>query len=150
MESPPRASVVPRLVVGLIVVLVVGVVAVGLIIAGPPERERRRRADRERISDLQALSSAISRYYARKKALPDTLEQVRNQPELYAPGITDPKTGHPYRYRKRSKSVYELCADFETDTTESAERGRRRPYEEVSPFWNHGIGSTCFRLDVKK
>lgn len=150
MESPPRASVLPRLVVGIIVALVVGVVAVGLIIAGPPERERQRRADRERISDLQGLSTAISQYYTRKKTLPDTLEQVRNQPELYAPSITDPKTGHPYRYHKRGKSVYELCADFETDTTQPAERSRRQSYEQVSPFWNHGIGSTCFRLDVKK
>ncbi|HTE18651.1 MAG TPA: hypothetical protein VK689_09770 [Armatimonadota bacterium] len=150
METPPRASVMARLVVGLVVALVVGVVAVGLIIAGPPERERQRRADRERITDLQGLSTAISQYYMREKALPDTLEQVRNQPELYAPSITDPKTRQPYRYRKLGKSVYELCADFETDTTQTRDRSRRRSYEEVSPFWNHRIGSACFRLEVKK
>lgn len=132
----------------LVVILVVTAVAIaGLIVAGSPSQERARRADDQRIQDLQQISYAVDTFWTQNARLPETLEELRNARDVYISSIQDPESGMPYEFRQLTSDQYELCATFGTaseDTTSG------KPLEPGNTFWQHGAGYGCFTVDVRK
>lgn len=120
----------------------------GLWIAGSPAAERARRFDEHRISDLQSISSAIDTYWSINKSLPRNLETLQNTRDIYIAGINDPETGAMYEFQSTGADKYTLCAAFTTDTRSQETRPAYSP--EGTTFWQHGIGRTCFQIDVRK
>ena len=127
-------------------VVVLAAVIVGLFIAGSPADERTRRADEQRISDLQNISYAVQAYYVEQGTLPASLEEAARQPNVFVTRITDPETNVPYAYQATSNSAYQLCATFQAATPTTGDRSAIPP--ELS-FWNHDIGQTCYDLDAQ-
>jgi len=144
-ELPPalerRRRTVGRVAGGAVIAILVA----ALIQTGSPLTAGERAADERRVLALQTISNAIESYHLIKKQLPASLEQLREQPDVYLESILDIRTGKPYEYRKLDAKSYELCATFDTDT--SSQTGRRPAFGNL---WNHPAGRHCFKLTVNR
>ena len=133
-REPHRRDPLPA-VAGIAVA--VAVVA-GLVALGSPAGQRRERLDVRRASDLEAISQAIDRYETTHERLPASLDELRRGSDTQVT-IADPVTGATYGYEAGEGTAYELCAVFESSTTESELRRGR-------PFSRHEAGRHCFQL----
>lgn len=141
-----------RTVFGItVVVLVVAAAVTGLFMLGPPREERDRRLDTMRVADLREAARAVDRYWATRDTLPPSLEALSKERGISL-SLLDPETGQPYQYRLLDGNAYELCANFSRDDSEndratfSSETGSDR----YPPFWSHGAGRHCYRLEPQK
>jgi hypothetical protein len=135
-----------QLFAGAVTVVVAIAVVIGLITAGSPMAERMRRADQQRVSDLQSISYAIDAYWAQNAALPATLEDLARSPDVYIQSVRDPETANPYGYAPADQGAYQLCATFQTDS----DSGPDRPMPlQPANFWTHGVGERCFPLEAR-
>lgn len=143
--------------VAVIVLAVAAAVVNAFFTIGSPTQERARRLDQQRVNDLQQISSSIDQYYNlnQRHLLPETLEALRQERNVYVGSIADPKTGQPYEYRRTGGDMsYELCATFETEAIADPQKPyAARPYPDAASgtnFWSHGVGRVCFDLTVQK
>ncbi len=107
---------------------------------GRPSEERSRRLDARRLQELRDISYATNLYLDRHKRLPASLT------ELAAQGgsgirLQDPE-GRLYAYKVTGERTYELCADFDRDSSEQPEM--------TGDFWSHGPGRQCYQLERKE
>lgn len=131
----------------IVIIVIASSVVYGFILVGSPAQQRLVQFDGRRVSDLQNISVAIDVYWERNEVLPETLEDLQNQP-YFVYSIQDPKTGEAYEYVIVSETEYELCAVFETDTVSSQYQEKPRPFSEQ--IWEHGIGRACFQREAQK
>ncbi len=127
---------------GLATAVVVIAVVRGLVMLGPPSEARARQLDQRRVQDLRMITSLADVYWARHGALPSTLEELSSEPGM-RPTSRDPVSGEPYAYRALDAKKYELCAEFEHDSTEL-------PQGFDVAFWSHGVGRRCFPFSVRE
>jgi hypothetical protein len=108
-------------------------IAFGIQEAGSPGLQRLANTDEARVTDLNAISRAVSGHYTAYKNLPQNLADF-NAP--YPLRRNDPDTGKLYEYRPLDDRRFELCAVFSTDNRS----------ETLSPLRNrpHGAGRQCF------
>ena len=142
---PMTAKVFTGLVIGVIGIAVV----YGLTLVGTPAQQRLLQFDDRRVSDLQSITYAVDSYWQRNESLPQMLEDLR-VPTYYVESISDPKTGELYEYNIISETAYELCATFETDSSEYENQAVPRFLDRGISFWNHSAGLTCFDLEVQQ
>jgi hypothetical protein len=120
--------------------VVVGVVA-GFWVLGTPGRQRQIAADRQRISDINAISQTLHQQYIDRNdtfTLPTSLSDTENR--------NDPVTNQPYTYERLSDQTYQLCAEFATDS--STYPFSNRPQVPETQRWEHPEGQHCFEFDV--
>lgn len=139
---------------GVTLVVMAAVIA-GLVLAGSPAQERMRRADEQRLSDLQQIKYALDLYWARSHQLPDSLETLAKSPDIYLQHIRDPKTGDLYELlydvggpdigNPSPTPTYQLCATFETADHSGQDQIKNIT---VVGFWQHEIGRTCYALTI--
>ena len=129
------------IVLAVAIAIVITAVVAGLMVAGSPAEERRRRLDERRVADLRDLSSAVHGFARTEGRLPASLDELEKRPERTGV-VRDPETGTPYLYVAWEGLKYELCAQFAGPTDE--EQGR----ETSAPFWRHPAGPHCFALEA--
>ena len=150
-----------RIFVGAVVAAIVLVVGYGLILVGTPAQQRLIQFDERRVSDLQNISFAIDSYWGRTGTLPESLEVLQENPQYYyVPSVHDPKTGMFYEYSVYEDTIYELCAEFETDSSQQKEKyeGAQRaaipaspaPFFEEGRKWEYSVGRTCFKRQIQE
>ena len=143
--APREKSMGVRAFVGVVIAVIVLAVGYGLFLVGTPAQQRLLQFDERRVSDLQQITYSIDSYWERNRRLPESLEDLRD-PRYFVSSLSDPKTGEPYEYQTVSEIAYELCAVFEAEY--AGDPYARMPVSES--FWYHGIGRTCFTLEVRK
>ena len=148
-ETPAGGSKTPPAVWALLVVVVVLVVAslgYSVYLFGTPGEQRSIQFDRQRVSDLENISYNVDEFWELNGELPAGFEAMSGA-RYSIHSVHDPETGAPYEYRvvDGAEGSYELCAVFQTDTTERKERS---PQFSDDP-WGHGTGRTCFPLEVR-
>ena len=134
------------------------VVIGGLILLGTPSHARERRLDEMRVDDLASLSSAIDQYWAKRAALPDSLDSLVSAQQLDRVP-KDPGTNTPYTYLRSGERSYRLCATFQHPSDTSAitrapnvifyPNGNAQ-YVSDAHSWRHGAGESCFDLTPRK
>lgn len=157
-EKGRRKKIGYKVFVGAVAASVVAVILGGLIISGSPKEERARQFDAQRLGELQQISYAIDAYWNYEGKLPESAVELLNRREYYVPAIGDPRTGEAYQYQVLDADSYELCANFETESGFDAKANGSfaRPVpahpagEQAEGFWKHGIGRTCYTIDVRK
>ncbi len=126
-------------IVGVVAVVAVGVaVTLGLRGAGSPSAERSRRIDQRRVEALRHIAEAVDLYWTRQGELPPSLDpliEAAGAPALFA----DPLTARPYEYRSLTRSSFELCAQFDTESAAV----------EPDNFWRHPADRYCFEVDAE-
>lgn len=139
------------------VIAMVTVVAIGgMVLSGAPSKERARRIDQQRVSDLQSISSAIDQTFNSTTdggKLPAELEDLRKRRDVYFSSLVDPETGFLYTYRVTGPESYQLCANFKTNGIDDAQTAKSNaiyPMNTGSDFWKHEVGEKCFDFKVTK
>jgi hypothetical protein len=126
-----------RLAGGVASLAVVASVAAGIYLMRSPSEERTLRLDQRRVAALMALSGAVDVYWTRHKSLPSSLDELRSEP-VGRLDLTDPASGSAYEYRRLADRSYEVCANFERDS--SAPEGPAFG----DGVWAHRAGRQCF------
>ena len=152
-KSGEKQAVKPRpmavkIFAGVVVTVVGAAVIYGLTLVGTPAQQRLITFDERRVSDLQQITWVVDSYWQRNDQLPETLDVLR-APTYYVGSLQDPKTGEAYVYNVLSATSYELCTTFETDSSQIKSQAPPR-FPEGNTFWEHGIGRTCFDLEVQQ
>ncbi len=136
----------------MVVVAIIG----GFALSGSPATERSRRFDQQRINDLQMISTSIDQSINNSTSdgrLPLTIEELRNQRDIYIGSTIDPKTKKPYEYRPLTTETYELCASFEMAMTQEQNSNPELMYPNPkmgSNFWDHEAGRKCYTVTVNR
>jgi hypothetical protein len=134
---------------GAVAAIVIVFIGYGIVITGTPGQQRALQFDQRRISDLQQISYAVNAYWQNNGKLPVGFDDLKNQPYYYIQSVTDPKTKVLYEYRAAGDKLYELCAEFETDSSQNMARFKTEiPYSEQS--WDHAIRRACFEREVQE
>ena len=137
-----------KVFVGAVILLVLLALLYAFSVMGSPGKQRALQFDQRRASDIQQISYAIDSYWEKEGKLPLSFEELKTQPYLYIQSVKDPKTQQLYEYRVLEGKKYELCAVFETDSSEYQQRAKvPTPFSEE--IWNHGIGRTCFEKEAQ-
>jgi hypothetical protein len=144
-DRKPQVSAVDdsrrqRLYGSLAVIAVVAVAIAGFVMIGSPGVERSRRIDAQQVSDLRQISMLVGAYFARHQRLPVSLDELSREGGMSLAG--GPSAIRRYEYRVLNEKAYELCADFQWDSTDT-------DYGWAGDFWTHGRGRQCFRPEVK-
>lgn len=166
-----KETPVPNILAALSAIFVIGALVWSISIIGTPAQMRKMRIDDKRLNDISRIQSEIFSHFQSTDKLPATLTDLNDAFQGYVVP-TDPVTGEAYDYRVIQQPVvrrnlqlntkelvtpgiFELCATFDTKR-EYNSRGTpvmdmmysaKNSYYigDTSPFWNHGIGETCFR-----
>ena len=138
----------------VVVAVVVVSIVFGFFVAGSPQNQRTERFDERRTQDLYSLQSQIINYWQKKNELPQNLDQMAND----ILGIViprDPKTGAPYEYAKLGNLKFELCATFETSSSDQNIGSPRKAVPAIYPYpgdetqtWKHEAERTCFQRTI--
>ena len=149
-ETPASGLKAPTAVWALLIgvaVVVIACIGYSVYLFGTPGEQRSIQFDRQRVSDLTNITYNVDEFWELNGELPAGFEDMSGT-GYSIDSVHDPETGVPYEYRvvDRAEGAYELCAVFATDT---AERRERSPRFSGDP-WGHGIGRTCFPLEVRR
>jgi hypothetical protein len=129
-------------VVGFAVVVVVAAVAIALLVIDGPGERRAVRLDARRVADLRQIARSVDLFWTRTGELPASLDQAREGQG--GPDVpTDPETSEPYAFRAFDGSSYELCTEFNRESTLNQRR-------DADPFWSHAQGRQCFQLEAEE
>ncbi len=146
VQSQPQKSKLPAAMAWVASVLVLGMLALGFLLAGSPAEQRQVRMDERRVNDLAGIDNQTKEYWRLKRALPASLEELKNSPVVYGFFAQDPQTQEAYDYAVTGELSFRLCAAFDRPTSDFRKLGARpNPYQgEVGSDWVHGAGKTCF------
>src|SRR3990172_3234105 len=131
------------------ILIVLGLIIAGIIIAGSPKQQRLVRFDDQRVSDLSLIQSQITNYWQTNEKLPETLSQIEFSGFI---NPKDPLTDINYSYRKIGALEFELCATFSTSSTSNMDDERNAPKVpyRISEFdsWVHNKDLYCFTRTI--
>ncbi|MFQ5661801.1 MAG: DUF5671 domain-containing protein [Candidatus Paceibacteria bacterium] len=132
--------------------VVLAAVISGFFIIGTPADQRLLRFDREKINDLQSIQWQIVNFWQNKERLPESLLELEDPISSFMVP-TDKQTDEEYKYRSISGLTFELCAEFNKESTGSLNENIR----VAKPFggpniedsnWAHGEGEVCFERTI--
>jgi len=137
-----------------VIILVAAAAIAGFFIVGSPQKERLRKFDERRISDLQFLQSEIINYWIKKEKLPENLVLLKD--DIRGVQIPkDPESGTDYGYEILSLESFKLCANFVLPSFGVGDSKIPQPaypggvyYGESN--WDHEAGPACFERKIDK
>lgn len=126
-------------------VVILASIVWGFAVLGSPWTQRLIKYDEQKVTDLQNINSQIASYWQTKATLPPALADLSG-PNNYFTVLVDQQTGKSYEYNKTGAKSYELCVEFNKDSSTS---GTTYPvvYGGES-FWKHPAGHYCFSQTV--
>jgi type II secretory pathway pseudopilin PulG len=82
-----------------------------------PMQTRAKRLDQNLVNNITGLENAINSYNDKYKVLPDTIDQIKSNNDIFLDPktLTDPETGAPIVYQKTGLASFQFCATFKTD-----------------------------------
>ena len=133
------------------IVLVVGSIIAGFSVLGTPQTQRKLRYDAQKVSDLQNIQWQIINYWQQKGVLPTALADLEDPISGFIAPV-DPQTRNFYEYKKAGTLTFDLCAEFNKLSQDSAKSAARMVYpESMGKFgenWQHEAGRQCFSRTI--
>jgi hypothetical protein len=111
-----------------------------------PKESRNRRLDQIVVNNIYSLESAVNSYYDIHKVLPNSLDDLKNQSNLYfdAKAAIDPETRVAIIYNKIDSTNFEFCATFRMSSF--LDNGQSRPAMMYgSGSKDHEAGYQCLK-----
>lgn len=101
---------------GSLILIIAAFVAAWFFVESP-KVTRAKRLDQNIINNISSLENAVNSYYQKYDKLPDTLEDVKNNRDIYLDplALIDRETGEAIVYQKTGDESFEFCATFRTD-----------------------------------
>jgi hypothetical protein len=156
VQHEPQKSRVPMAVGWISLLVVIGMLVLGFLMAGSPAKQREIRMDEQRISDLQNLQYEVINYWQYKEELPASLDALKNDITGFMPPL-DPETKAPYEYAVLEPLKFKLCATFNLPNPYSNNQNTGQtipvPYYQGYPgtmnqAWDHEAGQKCFERTI--
>jgi hypothetical protein len=139
-----------QIFISAVVIIVIAMIGVSLFMIGSPQKERARRFDGQRVSDLWSIERQVQYQWDLEQAVPESLAEIKEQ--LYrGDGVNDPETNKTYAYTKISDDSYEICVQFNLEADEDMNnRSYANPkgqyFTRSSEYDRHQLGDNCFTL----
>lgn len=152
VQNEPYKSKVPKTVAWITSAVVLGMLVLGFVIAGSPATQRQIRMDERRIDDLQMIQGEIVNYWQLKRALPSSLDGLRDDIRGFSVP-NDPDTEMAYEYLVLEPLKFSICATFNQKSLNEDKkysRGVMPVYSDreylggLSGSWAHDTGRVCF------
>jgi hypothetical protein len=121
--------------------IVVATLVAALWVMDSPSKQRDRRIDERRVSELGAIVEAIDDWARLKGQMPASLAELAAQPGSSLI-LVDPVDGKAYGYEVVSIFAYKVCATFATSTSDRRRDTNR--YRTYNDEWMHPVGRHCF------
>lgn len=136
-------------IAGLVVLIAI---VSGFFIIGTPQSQRLVRFDREKVNDLQNIQWQIVNFWQNKERLPENLEELKDPISSFTVPV-DPQTKEGYGYNVISVLTFELCAQFNKESTGLPNENIRiaKPFGASSikdSNWAHDEGEVCFERTI--
>jgi len=108
-----------------------------------PALTRAKRLDQNIINNIANLENAVNSYYDKYKKLPDTIDEIKNNKDIYLDlkSLSDPESGATISYNKTGDKSFEFCANFRTDTRNVDPRTDTTYYSDPTKL--HLAGYQC-------
>jgi len=109
-----------------------------------PQMARERRLDQLVVNNISSLESMVNTYYDRHQALPDSLEALQAEKDLYITPdlLVDPETKEAIVYNKLNERGFQFCATFRTDSL--TQNGKNSaPLYYTRSIQDHAAGYQC-------
>ena len=114
-----------------------------------PKIAHKRRIDDKLLTNINSIENYINNYYDLKNELPDNLEQVANDIDIYVNYnlFFDPETKEEIVYNKLGEKEFELCANFRVDSYEYISRKNIQVYDkyQLDRMKIYKQGWNCFK-----
>lgn len=106
-------------------VIVVAVFISSWFFVESPKIARERRFDQALSNNISSLESAVNNYYANNKKLPETLDALKADNNIYLPAFSllDPETKSPIVYQPLTDQTFQFCATFRLDSAQDNYNG---------------------------
>lgn len=114
------------------------------MIAGTPVSQQGVSLDAIRISNFNDIKFKVEDYYAKNGDIPQSLDQLTLTPEQTKTLLEDPETKTLYSYNPTSKTSFELCTTFSTDSLQTDDY--RYQYPETNN--SHNKGYDCIQYSL--
>lgn len=122
-------------------VAILGSIVWGFSVLGSPQTQRLIKSDDAKVNDLMNISNAVQNYYSINKVLPKNTSELATL--NYGLNLVDSQTKKPYEYIVKSKTNFEVCAEFNKATSDATVPNiYARPVGYTS--WAHDKGRYCF------
>jgi len=138
------------------IALVLAALIGGFIIIGSPAKQRAKRFDERRVSDLNSIQWQVVNFWQTKSRLPRSFSELEDPFSGFIIP-TDPESKTPYEYSVLSNSTFKLCATFKLSSSENSgylDRPRDYSYAPymIDSNWQHPEGYHCFerKIDPEK
>lgn len=136
----------------IIIGIVAAAVVAGFFVIGSPATERLRRADDQRIADLQNIQWQVVNYWQSKEKLPTNLDMLTDNISGWRAPL-DPETGTNYNYQATGELSFNLCANFNLEGSDNSEFAVPRSAPKMidapaSDNWQHSSGYHCFERTI--
>lgn len=132
-------------------VLMIGSIVAGFSVLGTPQSQRMLRYDSQKVSDLQNTQWQIVNYWQQKGKLPVALADLEDPISGFVVPI-DPQTKSSYEYKKTGTLSFDLCAEFNKMSQNSAAPEAQMVYPEPmgkpGETWQHEAGRHCFSRTI--
>jgi len=148
-EDFVKKDLVVRLFWTISLVLVIVAFIAAFFYVESPKTARARRLDQIVVNNISNLESAVNSYYDRYKKLPESLDAMKAEKDIYfdASTLVDPETKQAIVYQKLNEKDFQFCANFRTDSAQ-AENGRQPmmvSYPSYPGDKNHAAGYQCLK-----
>jgi type III secretory pathway component EscS len=132
-------------------IILIAVVS-GFFIIGSPTSQRLARFDQQKVNDLQNIQWQVVNFWQNKKRLPENLSELEDPISSFMVPV-DQQTQEEYGYKTTSVLTFELCAEFNKESTEQSNASLRvaKPFGGpgiVDSNWAHEEGEICFERTI--
>ncbi len=147
-----KKDLVIRLFFFISLALVIAAFISAFFFVESPKTARARRLDEIVVNNMNSLESMVNSYYDKYKKLPDTLDALKGEKDMYynAASFIDPETKQAIVYQKLNDKDFQLCATFRTDSTKSDNNRNQKDYSAPTGFGSqdHAAGYQCIKGDL--
>ena len=145
IDKPMKSFSLNRIFFSLSIIAVVSGVITGFWLLGSPALQRKLKADEQRLQNLHRIARDLH-----QEAVDNNLEETFMLPQSLPEEdyTVDPISGEPYKYQVINTTIYQLCAEFGTDSDRINQT--ETSYQKFDEFWQHPQGTHCFELDVQE
>ncbi|MFA6417284.1 MAG: DUF5671 domain-containing protein [Patescibacteria group bacterium] len=115
-----------------------------------PKEARNRRLDQIVINNIYSLESAVNTYYETRNALPNSMDDLKNTPEIYYNSLAEPivdASNQEIVYQKINETNFQFCATFLT-TSYPSNMATRPTINYGAGSKDHEAGYQCFKSTV--
>lgn len=137
--------------IGLLSIIYLALLILGFSIVGSPSKLKSKMHDTARSDKIMYLIGHIGGYAEMHKRLPASREEfLKNERQGVIGLFQDPVTRLPFEYSALSPTEYEICVDFDTESTDDSDT-EFHVYSKgkVGNPYIHKKGHDCIHLAVK-